>query len=76
MCINSIQLKDKSLKYRPVAPIFIESNVYIGGNCTIYPGVTIGNHSVITPNSAVTKDVPPFSMVGGVPARFIKKIEI
>lgn len=74
MCINSIPLNDKSEKNRPTAPIRIESNVYIGGNCTIYPGISIGHHSIITPNSAVTKDVGPYTMVGGVPAKIIKYI--
>jgi len=75
MCLNGILLKEKSEEYRPTAPITIESNVYIGGNCTIYPGVTIGHHSVVAPNSAVNKDVPPYTMVGGVPAKFIKTLK-
>jgi acetyltransferase-like isoleucine patch superfamily enzyme len=72
MCLNGIPLENKSLKYRPTNPIIIESNVYIGGNCTIYPGIKISHHSIITPNSAVTKDVEPYTMVGGVPAKVIK----
>ena len=60
--------------YRPTAPITVESNVYIGGNCTIYPGVTIHHHAVIVPNSAVTKDVPSYALYGGVPAKLIKII--
>lgn len=72
MCLNSIPLAQKSEKFRPTSPILIEDNVYIGGNCTIYPGISIGHHSIIAPNSAITKNVPPFTMVGGVPARFIK----
>jgi len=75
MCLNNIPLKEKDRKYRPTAPIIIEDNVYIGCNCTIYPGVTVGHHSIIAPNSAVTKDVKPYSFVGGVPAKFIKRIE-
>lgn len=75
MCLNSIPLNDKSEKNRPTAPIRIESNVYIGGNCTIYPGTKIGHHSLIAPNSAVTKNVEPYSMVGGVPAKFIKSLK-
>jgi len=74
-CLNSISLNDKSENFRPTAPINIENNVWIGGNCTIYPGVRIGHHSIIAPNSAVTKTVAPYSMVGGVPARLLKKIE-
>ena len=72
MCMNSIPLNKASEKYRPTAPIKIEDNVYIGGNCTIYPGIRIGHHSIVAPNSAVTKDIPPYSMFGGVPAKFIK----
>ena len=77
MCINGIPLNDKDRdKYRPTSPIIIEDNVYIGGNCTIYPGVKICHHSIIAPNSAVTKNVEAYTMVGGVPAKFIKKIYI
>ncbi|MBN1181398.1 MAG: hypothetical protein JXB49_03865 [Bacteroidales bacterium] len=75
MCFNSIPLDDKQDEFRPTAPITIESNVYIGGNCTIYPGITIGHHSIVAPNSAVTMDVLPYSMVGGVPAKKIKDIK-
>jgi acetyltransferase-like isoleucine patch superfamily enzyme len=65
-------ISNKDIDIRPKSPVLIESNVYIGGNCTIYPGVKIGHHSVVAPNSAVTKNIEPFSLVGGVPAKFIK----
>lgn len=68
------RLSDKT--HRTTSPIVIENNVYIGGNSTIYPGVKIGHHSIIAPNSAVTKDVEPYSLVGGVPAKLIKKLEL
>ena len=75
MVLNSIPLHDKDRRlYRPTAPIHIESNVYIGGNCTIYPGVIIGHHSIITPNSVIAKNVPSNVMMGGEIARIIKKI--
>ena len=76
MCLNSISLEQKGKEFRPTAPITIEDNVYIGGNCTIYPGVTLGHHSIVAPNSAVTKDVTPYTMVGGVPAKKIKYLGI
>jgi len=76
MCLNSIPLNEKTELFRPTKPIVIEDNVYIGGNCTIYPGVKIGHHTVVAPNSVITKDVEPYTMVGGVPARKIKDIEI
>jgi acetyltransferase-like isoleucine patch superfamily enzyme len=74
MCLNSISLEQKGEEFRPTSPIVIEDNVYIGGNCTIYPGIIISRHSIVAPNSAVTKDVESFTMVGGVPAKYIKKI--
>ena len=77
MCLEGIPLQGKSeTKFRPTAPIYISDNVFIGGNCTIYPGVTIGHHSIIAPNSAVTHDIPPFSLFGGVPAKHIKSIDL
>jgi acetyltransferase-like isoleucine patch superfamily enzyme len=76
MCLNGIPLENKSQEYRPTTPILIESNVYIGGNCTIYPGITIGHHSITAPNSAVTENVEPYTMVGGVPAKVIKKLDV
>jgi acetyltransferase-like isoleucine patch superfamily enzyme len=69
MCSKSIPLKDANPTVRPVAPVTIADNVYIGPNCTISPGITISHHSVISPNSLVTRDVPPHIMAGGVPAR-------
>lgn len=56
------------------APIFIGKNVWIGSNSTILPGVSIGDNSVVAAGAVVTKDVPENTVVGGVPARFIKKI--
>jgi len=75
MCFNSIPLSSKDKKYRPTAPIVIEDNVYVGVQSTIYPGITIGHHSIIAPNSAVTKNVEPYTLVGGVPAKLIKKLQ-
>jgi acetyltransferase-like isoleucine patch superfamily enzyme len=76
MCLLGIPLNNKNKDNRPTAPITIESNVYIGGNCILYPGISIGHHSIIAPNSAVNKNVPPYSMVGGVPAKFIKSTKV
>jgi maltose O-acetyltransferase len=57
-------------------PISIGSNVWIGRSCTILPGVSIGDNSVVASNSVVNKSVPPNTLVGGVPARFIKTLVI
>jgi acetyltransferase-like isoleucine patch superfamily enzyme len=55
-------------------PVTIEDDVWIGANAVILPGVTIGNHCVVAAGAVVTKDVPPHSLVAGVPAKVIKKI--
>ena len=52
-------------------PITIGSHVWIGINAIILQGVTIGNGAVIAAGAVVTKDVPPYTVVGGVPAKFI-----
>jgi len=57
-----------------VKPIIIEDDVMIGANASIMPGVTIGTHSVVAAGAVVTKDIPPHSLVAGVPAKIIKKI--
>lgn len=56
-------------------PIEIGDDVWIGGNVTVCPGVKIGNRAVIAAGAVVTKDVPEGCLVGGNPARIIKKIE-
>ncbi len=55
-------------------PVKIEDDVWIGANAVILPGVTIGNHCVVAAGAVVTKDVPPHSLVAGVPAKVIKQI--
>lgn len=57
------------------APIHIGNNVWIGSNATVLPGVAIGEWAVIAAGAVVTKDVPPYTVVGGVPAKVIKKVE-
>jgi acetyltransferase-like isoleucine patch superfamily enzyme len=57
------------------APINIASNVWIGSNATVLSGVTIGEWAVIAAGAVVTKDVPPYTVVGGVPAKVIKTVE-
>lgn len=52
--------------------IIIEDNVWIGANCIVLPGVRIGFGSVIAAGSVVTKDIPPFCVAGGNPARVLK----
>ena len=56
-------------------PITIGNDVWIGGNVTLLPGVTIGDNVVIAAGAVVTKDIPDNVLVGGVPAKIIKSIE-
>ncbi len=56
------------------APIHIGKRVWIGANATVTGGVTIGDNSVVAAGAVVTKDVPENVVVGGIPAKFIKKI--
>ena len=53
--------------------VIIEELVFIGSRATILPGVTIGKGAVVAACACVTKDVAPYTMVGGVPAKFIKE---
>ena len=55
-------------------PVVIEDDIWIGANAVILPGVTIGRHSVVAAGAVVTKDVPPHSLVAGVPAKIIKQL--
>ena len=64
--------KDKSgIK---TAPIFIDEYAWINPGAIILKGVTIGKGAIVAAGSVVTKDVPPFTMVGGNPAKFIKQL--
>lgn len=73
---------DKSiLDMRPVlrplyskGPVIIERNAWIGEGAAIMPGVRIGEGAIVGANAVVTRDVPPRTVVGGVPARIIKAV--
>lgn len=56
------------------APITIGAHVWIGSNATILPGVTLGDWAVVAAGAVVTQDVPPRTVVGGVPAKVLKVI--
>lgn len=53
-------------------PITLQDDVWLGENTVILSGVTIGQGAVVAAGSVVTKDVPPYAIVGGVPAKLIK----
>jgi acetyltransferase-like isoleucine patch superfamily enzyme len=52
--------------------VWIGKDVWIGTRCTILSGVTIGDYAIVAAGSVVTKDVPPYAIVGGAPAKIIK----
>ena len=58
------------------APITIGDGVWIGARATILPGVTIGEGAVVAAGAVVVKNVEPWTVVGGNPAKFIKKREL
>lgn len=57
------------------APIVLGKNVWIGSNSTILQGVTVGDGAVVAAGAVVTKDVAPNTVVGGVPAKYIRDVE-
>src|SRR3989344_188442 len=57
-------------------PIIIEKNVWLGAGAIILPGIKVGEGSVVAAGAVVTKDVPPYTLVGEVPARIIRKMDI
>lgn len=58
------------------APIRIGNNVWIGAQATVLPGVTIDDGAIVAAGAVVTRDVPANVIVGGFPAKIIKKIEV
>jgi acetyltransferase-like isoleucine patch superfamily enzyme len=71
---HSIYRASREMTESDVAPICIEDNVWIGMNSIIMKGVTIGQGATVAAGSVVTKDVPKMTIVGGNPAKIIKKI--
>lgn len=57
------------------APIVLGRNVWVGSNATILQGVTIGDNAVVAAGAVVSRDVPANTIVGGAPARIIKRID-
>lgn len=57
-------------------PILIKKNAWIGAGATILPGVTLGENSVVAAGAVVSKDVPANTVVGGIPAKILKTIDV
>ncbi len=68
---NSSVLNDKFPDSPRLAPAIVKDNVVIGGCVTVLPNVTVGENSVVAAGGVVTKDVPPSSVVLGMPAKVV-----
>lgn len=68
----AMPIQKQGMRY---APVVIGNDVWLGARVVILPGVTIGDGCIIGANAVVTKDLPPFSIAVGIPARVIKKRE-
>jgi len=79
---NFIITHNKPLEYHKnlseafLAPVIIKKNAWIAIGVIILPGVTIGEGAIVASGSVVNKDVPPNTLVGGVPAKVIKEFEM
>ena len=73
--LDDLLIQPLKRKLHSNGPVVIEDNVWIGDKVSIMSGVQIGEGAVIAANAVVTKDVPAFAVVGGVPARILKIID-
>lgn len=72
---HPISPKGRRMHLASAKSVKIGNDVWIGGNVTILPGVTIGNNVIIAAGAVITKDIPDNCVVGGIPAKVIKNIE-
>ena len=75
MCVNGFFGEAWLWGNAEKAPVIIEDDVWIGEHVSVLKGVTIGKGSVVATRSVVTKDVPPYSVVAGNPARVVKQLQ-
>ncbi|MBE7058176.1 MAG: CatB-related O-acetyltransferase [Ruminococcaceae bacterium] len=75
MSLNGFSNDNWAWHHSDSVPVVIEDNVWIGQFCTILKGVTIGKGSIVATRAVVTKDVPPYSIVAGNPAKVVKQID-
>jgi acetyltransferase-like isoleucine patch superfamily enzyme len=70
VCIFSLEHDPNSADFAPRgAPVSINNYVFVGARALILPGVVLGNGCVVAAGAVVTRDVPPFTIVAGVPAK-------
>lgn len=71
---HDIDVPPSARKVFSKGPVVIEDGVWIGEGACVLPGVRIGRHAIVGANAVVTRDVPPYAIVGGVPARVLKTL--
>lgn len=71
---HPIHLEKRDADYEYTKPITIKDHVWIGGNTTVLPGVTIGENSIIGAGSVVTKDIPANVIAAGNPCRILREL--
>ena len=64
--------QQEDLQYIECAPVVIKEYAYLGSNCVVLPGVSIGRGAMIGSGAVVTKDIPPYAIAVGVPAKVVK----
>jgi carbonic anhydrase/acetyltransferase-like protein (isoleucine patch superfamily) len=74
--LNSLKIPPSKRPIVSKGSVIINDNVWIGEGAIILPNVVIGENSIVGANSVVTKSVPPFSIVAGIPAKVIKTYSI
>lgn len=72
---NAVLNRAYNVALEGVGPVRIKDNVFIGHNAIVMPDVTIGPNAIVAAGAVVTKNVPPGSVVGGVPARVIGNVD-
>jgi len=68
-------IREQGLLEAEFKPIKVEQGAWVTMGAIILPGVTVGRNSVVAAGAVVTKDVPPYTMVAGIPARVIKELK-
>lgn len=76
-CLLSVnhKLNPSQRKALELKPVIIKKNAWLGAKATICPGVVVGENAVVAAGAVVTKDVPKNTVVAGIPAKVIKKID-
>lgn len=75
MCLYGFDGDSWRWSYAKHSPVVIEDDVWIGEYASVMKGVTIGKGSIVAAHAVVTKDVPPYSVVAGNPAKVVKRID-